>query len=186
MSWTKHSSQGDGVVWMAGLVSNSNPVDKGKRSYSKSDMGKHDGQAESIATIVYFRVYKKKKSTSRFCTMAIDWWVMKTHLQSCFGDSSGAKSSANYQIKQCQDVPRKWPFENVSDTDLLSDTKLRQGKAGCRRRKGHCFSLAVLQWEKQSRDRATIIELFSGDRCSNCVISSNATSLHDHWYYSHF
>lgn len=61
MSWTKHSSQGDGVVWMAGLVSNSNPVDKGKRSYSKSDMGKHDGQAESIATIVYFRVYKKKK-----------------------------------------------------------------------------------------------------------------------------
>lgn len=46
---------------MAGLVSNSNPVDKGKRSYSKSDMGKHDGQAESIATIVYFRLLKKKK-----------------------------------------------------------------------------------------------------------------------------
>lgn len=34
--------------------------------------------------------------------------------------------------------------------------------------------------------KATIIEFFSGDRCFNCVISSNATSLHDHWYYSHF
>lgn len=55
---------------MARLKFNSNPIIKRKRSYSKSEMGKNDGQAESIATIVYFRVLKE--CTSRFPTVETD------------------------------------------------------------------------------------------------------------------
>ena len=140
MSWTRHSSQGGAVLWMVRFGSNSNPMVKGRDLTQKSEMGKHDGQVKLIVIIAHFRVFKKY--ADRLRTMATDLWDMKTHLQSCFGKYSGAKTSVNCQISQCQDVPRKWPFEMYQI----------QGKPGCSRRNGHCSSWSVVQWEKQRWD----------------------------------
>lgn len=136
-------------------------------------MEKHNGQAKSIATIVYFGIEKKR--ASRSTTMATDSWVMKTHVQSCFGELfSGAKRSVNYQVRQCQDAPRKWLFKNASDTCIPAFQSYRQGKPGYSRKNNHCYSLPVFQWERQS------CHSLSSSQVIDTLISSNTIALCGH------